>query len=307
MTPRRKIATLALATAAALALPVPAAAAHSMSLGEGPTAGVQDRLPDLRMADMYSLHLQRARNGDLKLRFGTIVWNLGQGPLEARIRGRTGREMTDVRQIIHRSDGTTRSLNRPSLSAFYSGDGHNHWHLPGFVVVVLTRVPQAGQPAPTEIRRLRKIGFCLTDNYRAPDELRPPNSVLRPAYSWTGCGTRSSTKLKMGISVGFGDEYKPEFAHQIVNVTGLSAGSYRLCATANKSGEWLESDNLNNSSWTDITMNPSTMTVTVLAQGIGDCAAPPPTVQARSVPQASLGPSGLYVGGDLFNCPFRPD
>lgn len=272
---RHTAAILALAVVATLALPVSAAGFHPTGSGFGPGAGGEDLLPDLRMADMYDIHLQRARNGDLRLRFGTIVWNLGQGPLEARIRGRDGREVTDVRQIIHRSDGATRSVDRPNISAFYAGDGHNHWHLPGFVVVLLTAIPQTGQAPPTEIRRLRKIGFCLTDNYRAPDELRPPNSAPRAFYSWTGCGKRSSTNLKMGISVGFGDEYKEWFAHQVVNVTGLPGGSYRLCATANKNSEWFEMNYTNNSSWTDITLNPSTMTVTVLAQGIGDCTVPP--------------------------------
>ena len=79
----------------------------------------------------------------------------------------------------------------------------------------------------------------------------------------------------MGISVGWGDEYKPNFAHQVVNVTGLAAGSYRLCATVNKNAEWTEMDVTNNSSWTDITMNPSTMTVQVIGHGVGACSTPP--------------------------------
>jgi hypothetical protein len=274
MTIRQTVGILALAAAATLALPIPAAA-HAMPLGAGPTVGVQDLLPDLRMADMYDIHLQRASNGELRLRFGTIVWSLGQGPLEVRANKRNGREMKHVRQIIYRSDGTTRSEEHPNVTAFFAGDGHNHWHLPNFVVVVLTAIPQTGQPAPTEIRRLRKIGFCLIDNFRAPDELRPANSEPRPVYPWTGCGKRSSTKLKYGISVGWGDEYKPAFAHQVVTVTGVPAGSYRLCATANKNAEWSEMDTTNNSSWADITMNPSAMTVTVLRQGTGDCSVPP--------------------------------
>jgi hypothetical protein len=60
-----------------------------------------------------------------------------------------------------------------------------------------------------------------------------------------------------------------------VNVTGLPAGNYRLCATADKGGDWAETDDTNNSSWTDITMNPVTMKVTVLAHGEGSCAVPP--------------------------------
>jgi hypothetical protein len=79
----------------------------------------------------------------------------------------------------------------------------------------------------------------------------------------------------MGISVGWGDEYKDWFAHQLVNVTGVPAGTYRLCATVDTNADWIEADDLNNSSWTDITLNPSTMTVTVLREGTGDCTIPP--------------------------------
>ena len=104
-----------------------------------------------------------------------------------------------------------------------------------------------------------------------------PDGPTRAVYWWTGCGKRSATKLRMGISVGFGDEYKEWFAHQVVNVTGLPAGSYRLCATPNKNSEWSEMDYTNNSSWTDITMNPSTMTVTIVRQGDGSCTDPPST------------------------------
>lgn len=237
--------------------------------------GAHDLLPDLRMANLYDIHLQRGRNGELRLRFGTIVWNLGQGPLEARVTGRDGRRMTGVRQVIGRSDGTTRAVVLPDMSAFYTGDGHDHWHLSGFVVVILTAIPRSGQPLPTEIRRLRKIGFCLTDNYRAPSDLRPPNSAPSLKYSWTGCGKRDSKTLRMGISVGWGDEYKEWYPHQAVTVTGVPAGSYRLCATADKGADWAETDDTNNSSWTDIEMNPTKMTVKVLAQGEGDCSVPP--------------------------------
>ena len=138
MTRRHSLLILALAAAAIVAVPLPASAAYPIGLGTGPSAGAQDLLPDLRMADMYDLHLQR-KNGELKLRFGTIVWNLGDGPLEARMNGRVGREMTNVRQIIR--VGTPRARVPSAICVWALGpeDGN-------VIVTVLVPLRQGERP-----------------------------------------------------------------------------------------------------------------------------------------------------------------
>ena len=243
-------------------------------------AAVTPLLPDLRMGEPFDLQVQKTAAGRYKLRFATIVWNVGDGPLEARANERSGKVMTNVAQVIHRIDGTRRQ--RPvAASVFYSGDGHDHWHISRFVVVTLGPVPGAPpRDPPVENRTLRKIGFCLIDTTRAPDgELRPPNSATSAQYSYHGCGTRNSTKVKMGISVGYGDLYQAFFAHQSVDVTGLQAGTYRLCATANGDLLWRErADNLaNNSFWYDVELEPLAHTVAVTSPGgLSACDTLPP-------------------------------
>jgi Lysyl oxidase len=256
MTRRRLLIALLAASLAAPAAFVSPAAAGAIVL-----------LPDLRMAQPYSLQVTTTETGRKKLRFGTIAYNVGDGPIEVRAGDRDGREMNRVRQWIYRSDGTGRAILKPDARVFYAGDGHDHWHVARFIVVHLT--PKAGTSANQ--RRIRKIGFCLLDSVAMPEAQRPPNSSSNPAYF--NCGTSQNTKIRVGISVGFGDNYPPEFAFQAVDVTGLPAGDYRLCATVNPRGIWTEKNNnfSNNSFWMDLHLNAATGAVTVLARDDTSC------------------------------------
>ncbi|HUP83602.1 MAG TPA: lysyl oxidase family protein [Candidatus Limnocylindria bacterium] len=265
MAAKRMIGTLALATAL-LALPVPVAAADAPNR----TVGATDVLPDLKMAPIYDVSLQYLGNGKVRLRFGTTMWNIGQGPLEARGTGRVKRHMDQIRQVIYATDGSTRSVTPPDVTGFYAGDGHNHWHLLKFVAATLYPAGNAGG-APSAVRVLHKIGFCLTDSQRVPVEVTPANAAPKRTYPYTGCGTRDSQKFKMGISVGWADVYPAWIAHQWVEVTGLAAGDYRLCATPNPLGQWLESDLANNSAWIDVRINVATKQLTILGQGDTEC------------------------------------
>ena len=294
----RPFATLALAVLAMLALPVPAGAAYPMSLTDGPAANVGDLLPDIKMAPIYDVSLKYTQGGKVRLRFGSTIWNIGQGPLEARGTGRQKRKMTQIRQVIHATNGTTRLVTPPGVTGFYAGDGHNHWHVSRFVTATL--FPAAsGSPSPDTVRSLHKIGFCLTDSVRVPSEVAPPNAAPRRAYPYTGCGTRKSQKFKMGISVGWADVYPATIAYQWVDVTRLPAGDYRLCTTPNPEGAWLEADYANNSAWIDLRLNVGTKQVTILGQGDTSCE------PAATAAVAAAGLSFDWATAALF-CPLEP-
>jgi hypothetical protein len=273
--------------------------AVAASLGQfvvaAPVAAASDLLPDLKMAPLYDMQLTK-KNGKIRLRFGTIVWNIGAGPLEARGSARDGRKMTKLVQVLKRSDGDTRSVTPAGVAAFYSGDGHNHWHVGGFIVANLFPLAMAGStPQVTgTVRHLRKIGFCLTDLVKVPLALRPPNSTKR-MYPYWGCGNADSRKFKMGIAVGWGDEYKSWFAHQAIDITGLATGDYRLCATPNANGAWLEQTRANNSAYVDLHINVTTLTVTILGKGESECQPAGTTVPAPVV----YWPSGPGISGGL--------
>jgi hypothetical protein len=243
-----------------------------------PTRAATLLLPDLAMAEPYNLRVETRPNGRRLLHFGTIVWNVGDGPLEIRSRDRDGHEMSSVVQRIATAEGGFVAYRPAGARTFYSGDGHDHWHVESFIDVALEPTRTDSSAPATTPRTLRKIGFCLVDLVRAPAELRPPNASLKRRFGTAGCGDLQSTSLRMGISAGWGDDDRPFFTHQWVNVTNLPAGTYRLCSTVNWDGLWRErADNTaNNVHWLDLSLDPLAGTVTVAGQGTTDCGAPAP-------------------------------
>ena len=230
-------------------------------------AGPTDLLPDLQMAPIYSLQLKTSAAGRKRLRFGTVVQNVGDGPIEVRASDRNGREMQTIVQSIHASDGSARALAKPDARAFYSGDNHDHFHIARFIVARLTPLP--GNTATT-VRKYRKIGFCLVDTSAMTSD-QPPNAA--PSRSYLGCGTRSSESVRMGISVGWVDVYAPELKRQSIDVTDLPTGDYRLCVTVNRKGLWTErGDNRsNNSYWLEMALDVAADRLSVIATGSTPC------------------------------------
>jgi len=162
------------------------------------------------------------------------VFNVGDGPIEVRGRARKGDEMTRIRQWIYRSDGTSRGVLKPDAEIFYARDGHDHFHVARFIVV-----------------RLR------------------PN----PGTVASDCGWQQSCRVTLGVSVGWGDYYPPEFTFQSIDASGLPQGSYRICATVNPKGIWTEKNNnfANNSYWMDLDLNVASNQLTVTGTGETAC------------------------------------
>ncbi len=236
------------------------------SAAERPEGGLpRDLLPDLKMAKLYGLELVTAPRGRTRLIFGTIGWNLGEGPLEARGR-RLDRsdESMHVKQRIRRSDGSWRARSTAAVM-FYSGDGHDHWHIRQFMRLNLY---EPGQPGG-DVYGLRKLGYCLLDATR---KARPPaGSPPSRVYPGDACGHASDAKVRTGLSVGWGDDYPPAYAHQWMDVTGLAPGVYRICSTVDPLDDFLEEREDNNQRWTDLRIDITADEVEVLGTGVAAC------------------------------------
>jgi hypothetical protein len=228
------------------------------------SARTGDRFPDLEMAPLNQLALATVE-GHKAIRFMTIVYNVGDGPMQMRAKRRVGNELKRVFQIITNQDGTTRRIRKYGAQVFYSGDGHDHFHIARFNVVRLTPAP--GNTYTMTERRLRKIGFCLVDSIRKSPA--PPNQA--PSPSFYSCGYSGSTFVRTGISVGWGDIYSPSTAFQDIDVSGLPDGNYRLCATVNPLGVWTEKGKnyANNSTWTDVHMDQANNVLEKINEGVG--------------------------------------
>jgi len=227
------------------------------------SARAGDLFPDLEMAPMYQMALANSE-GRKVIRFGTIIFNVGDGPMQMRAKRRVGDELKKVFQVITNRDGTRRRIRKYSAQVFYSGDGHDHFHIARMNVVRLTPAP--GNPYTMTDRRLRKIGFCLVDSLRKTTN-PPPNPAPGPTFY--SCGFSGSTVVKTGISVGWGDVYAPSTTFQEIDVSGLPDGNYRLCATVNPSHIWTEKGKnyTNNSKWTDVHMDQANGVLEVIGSG----------------------------------------
>jgi hypothetical protein len=219
---------LVLALALALASPASPAGASS------------DLLPDLGMARLTELKIEKTPDGRKLLRFSSIVVNVGDGPLELYgQRPDTGTPtMTSVQRIV---DDAGDHHDVPTDAVMYfGGDGHDHWHVRDLETFELTRLGKG-----SKVGSGAKHGFCFSDNYRY--------GSAQDAH-YTGCGHTGDLSVVMGLSVGWGDLYRYSLPDQYVEITGLGRGRYRLEGTADADNWFRESEESNNSTWVDISI-----------------------------------------------------
>jgi hypothetical protein len=226
------------------------AVAAVLALGRPPAAGAAaDRLPDLGMARLRDFSIDTTtRPGRRLLRFTTIIVNIGAGPFETiGRRSSTATTQMTVTQRIHNSAGSYREISTPAVM-FWSGDGHDHWHVRDVEAYRLIRLDN-GRRVGTGA----KHGFCYFDNtaYR----LWLAGAPSTPVYG--GCGAAGDLQVTTGLSVGWGDIYPAGIAFQWIDITGLKAGRYRLRATADPANWFAETNNANNSTWVDLKLTGS--------------------------------------------------
>jgi hypothetical protein len=201
-----------------------------------------DRPPDLRMARLADISLENTTDGRRLLRFTTVIVNVGRGAFEVHGSRSAGASTMAVDQRVFDEGGGSRDLET-TASMYFSGDGHNHWHVRDFESYELVRRDN-GRRVGTGA----KHGFCFWDN--TPFQLSLPSAPQSPVYR--GCGVAGDTRVTIGLSVGWGDRYGATIPDQYIDVTGPSPGGYRLTATADAAGWFLEADDGNNATWVDL-------------------------------------------------------
>jgi Lysyl oxidase len=210
-----------------------------------PARAAADRLPNLRMAPLTDLRVDKTADGRRLLRFSMTIVNVGTGGFEVHAtRADSTATSWMVGQRIYDDAGGSREATT-STQLVFGGDGHNHWHIRDLESAELIRLDN-GVKVGTSAKR----GFCFWDNVRFLTSLpgSPPNGFYGPS----GCGTSPSTQVDMGLSVGWGDEYPATLPDQNIDITGLTAGRYRLQVTADTGGQFLESNDADNSTWLDL-------------------------------------------------------
>jgi hypothetical protein len=176
------------------------------------------------------------------LGFQSAVRNIGDGPLLIRGRRASTRTPTmTAEQLVQHGDGSQTVAAGVGRMRYAVALGHQHWHYLGFDRYELHRA--GGDRA---LLRDHKSGFCLGDRYRVADAV-PASAPDTPRYTG-GCGLWQPKRLTVseGISVGYGDNYRPYLEGQSLPLTGLSSGRYVLVHRVNVDRRLLETNYHNN-------------------------------------------------------------
>lgn len=223
----------------------------------------EDRLPDFGMAQIGDIQVENRAGGGRWLRFSTTIVNVGAGDFEVsgqRSPGESASDMTTA-QRIYDSKGDYRE--RPTdATFFYSGDGHEHWHVRNLEDYELYRAGD-GPLVGTGI----KNGFCFFDTTRYGASGPPANGSENCEPNNPG-----ALSLTMGLSRGWGDRYGPQLYGQYIDVTNLADGEYRLRVEADGADWFLEEEEANNATWVDLRIAGDAVEVTgygPVAQPIG--------------------------------------
>jgi hypothetical protein len=223
---------------------------YALLLGTAPPAdppplpaAIDPKLPDLTIAPLTGITGGLNDDGTRSVRFGVMIVNQGEG--DFLLRARRANALAGDWQVTQRiadSGGYTEKETPASL--IYAGDGHDHWHIKEVERHVIEDLE--GNVLGSVI----KSGFCFFDT----DPVRPdlPGASAGKVYSSADCGGRFDSAIRMGLSVGWGDEYPWHLFAQEIDITDLSEGQYRLRATADPFGWFDELDETNNEVVEDI-------------------------------------------------------
>ena len=222
--------------------------------GSGQLYAATEKAPDLGMATFKKLWIDTSTGGRL-LHFGARIVNIGKGPFEVHgSRPNTGTSTMTVIQRIFDSGGGFRDISTGAVM-FYAGDAHKHWHVKNLQSYELIGLSDGAKYTST------KLGFCFLDSTEYDLTLRnaPQTEVYTKQSTPKVCakGQPEALTALMGISIGWADYYGPRLPDQYIDLAGVPAGQYRLKGMADKANWFLELNENNNCTWTDIELKAS--------------------------------------------------
>jgi hypothetical protein len=133
-------------------------------------------------------------------------------------------------QVVHWSDGSTKRYPRVGRLKFVISETHRHWHYLAFEQYRLLRASDG-----RVVRGDAKTGFCLGDRYNAFPGARAREDQPKKPVFVGNCAKnqRLARHVREGISVGYGDDYKPQVEGQYIDITNVPPGKYELLHEVN--------------------------------------------------------------------------
>ena len=202
--------------------------------GASDTVGL--RLPDLDQATPSQLRIKfsgKPKRTGYRLGFRSAVRNIGKGPLElVGSRPDRGTPYMSITQLIERVGRSPLAVPDVGRMRFVVSPDHRHWHYLDFERYVLMGYELRPVGSRKALRTDRKTGFCLGDRYPIHQRLpaAPPDRVFRRRCA---LNHPERLRLRVGISVGYGDDYAAFLEGQDLRLSGLPGGRYVLVHRVN--------------------------------------------------------------------------
>ena len=209
-------------------------------------------------------------NGATLLRFATVSWNNGLGPMEIEA-GNISTAGRDVYQNVYNSDGT--KTISPAGTYEYHPD-HGHFHFENYAWYTLKQVGSGGQPDKTS----QKTSFCLMDTNKIATLPGTPSKAV-----YTVCSASVQ-----GISVGWADRYGPSLPGQSFDIASSPDADYDLTISVDPQNRFRETTESDNQSC--VRLRLGTLSGKRTVQSLGTCG---------GVGIASLSPSSIRQGTSI--------
>jgi len=207
-------------------------------------------MPDLGMARLRKFSIDTSVAGQTRLRFTTVIINIGDGPFQAFGHDPQPNGELLVDGQIRNSDGSWTSYPT-DYHMYFAGDGHNHWHVRDLETYELRNSAAVLKGTGA------KHGFCFSDNYTF--NLSLPGAPQSPVYR--DCGDPGDTSVTVGLSIGWGDRYVAKLPDQYIDIFGLPSGQYTITATADAQNGFTERCEGNNTTTAVLQITGSSVTI----------------------------------------------
>jgi hypothetical protein len=205
--------------------------------------------PDLRVKEPSRLRLGNRNDEDkVFLRFETIAWNAGAGPLELRPENDEEDATTHAFQRLYTHDdrGDLVFVRESPVGSFAYHAEHKHWHFGNFARYEVHEVADDGSISDEVVASSDKVSFCLLDD----EEIALDMEGAPQEAGYHEC----KQDKNQGISTGWGDSYESFLPGQNIDITGVPDGDYWLVYTSDPSDLIKESNEENNTSSVKLTL-----------------------------------------------------
>ncbi|MDO8414527.1 MAG: lysyl oxidase family protein [Gallionellaceae bacterium] len=197
----------------------------------GTVSAMAEKLPNLTPFPAADLVIEPQEDGSIFLRFTTLSWNKGSGPLE--LLGGNVDKVNGKQEVFQRIYSSPNSYRDVMAGSFEWHETHNHFHFDNYAIYTLQPVTANGASK----RIGAKTTFCIMDTTLINHRLK--GASKRPVYNACDLSVQ-------GMSVGWGDEYHYSLDGQSLDISGLPDGDYNLEIEIDPKNRIIESDETDN-------------------------------------------------------------